>query len=189
MKNGLEQLKQNNSELKTEVLYLACIKGSAAITTLLAAEYHSVFDWKVKWSNFYPLLEAARRKHTFLFEILLQYKSFKDYKDAFASMRDGEGCSLLHIAADVQDDVIIQFSLKCGVDPTSKNDKGMTALHYVALRGNLNACKLLLESFGDKHGRILSYIESEADNICNETAVYFAAKYNHKRTLKFLLQR
>lgn len=148
-----------------------------------------MFDWKAKWAKSYPLLEAARRKHIPLFETLLQDKCFNNYKDAFASMVDGEGNSLLHIAADVQEDVILQFSLHCGADPTAKNVKGMTPLHYVAMRGNLNACKLLLDSFGSKHDAISSYIESVADNVCKETAVYFAAKHNHKPMLKLLLQR
>ena len=153
-----------------------------------------MFDWKAKWSKSYPLLEAARRKYIPLFEALLQDRCFNDYKDAFASMVDGERNSLLHIAADIQEDVILQFSLHCGADPTAKNDKGMTPLHYVAMRGNLNACKLLLDSLGNssrgnKHSAILSYIANEADNVCKETAVYFAAKHNHKDMLKFLLRR
>ena len=148
-----------------------------------------MFDWKAKWGKSYPLLEAARRKQIPLFEALLQDRCFNNYKDAFASMVDGERNSLLHIAADIQEDVILQFSLHCGADPTVKNDKGMTPLHYVAMRGNLNACKLLLGSLGNKHSAILSYIASEADNVCKETAVYFAAKHNHKDILKCLLQR
>lgn len=149
-----------------------------------------MFDWKAKWGNSYPLLEAARRKHIVIFETLLQDRCFNDYKDAFASMVDDvERNSLLHIAADIQEDAILQFSLDCGADPTVKNDKGMTPLHYVAMRGNLNACKLLLDSLGNKHVAILSYIRSVADNVCKETAVYFAAKHNHKDMLRFLLQR
>ena len=73
-----------------------------------------MFDWKARWAKSYPLLEAARRKHIPLFEILLQDKCFNNYKVAFASMVDGEGNSLLHIAADVQEDMILQFSLLCG---------------------------------------------------------------------------
>lgn len=181
----------SETHCKAVVLHSACTRGNVAVVTLFA-KYHSLFDWATKSnSKCYPLLEAARRKHVALFETLLQCQSFKDCyasKDSFVSMTDGEGNSLLHIAADVEEDVILQFSLDFGVDPTSKNDKGMTPLHYVAMRGNVNACKLLLKYFGDDYDAILSYIESEADKVCKETAVYFAAKHNHKMMLKFLLQ-
>ena len=176
------------SAIKTEALYLACTRGNVSVTTLFA-KYQSVFDWKTKWSKSFPLLEAARRRHVSVFEILRQHQSFMDYKNAFASMTDGEGNTLLHIAADVQEDEILKLSLECGVDPTTKNDKGMTPLHYIAMRGNMNACHHLLKCFGNRNSTIVSYIESEADKICKETAVYFAAKHNHKSMLKFLLQR
>lgn len=193
VKRHLEELKTNrpvssNTKKSTEVLYAAYTRGSIA-TVALFTEYYFIFDWKAQWAKSYPLLEAARRKYTPLFEILLQDKCFNDYKDAFACMVDGEGNSLLHIAVDVQEDMILQFSLHCGADPTAKNMKGMTPLHYVAMRGNLNACKVFLDSFGNKHDAILSYIKSEADNVCKETAVYFAAKHNHKHMLELLLQR
>ena len=193
MKSRLEELKTNrpvssNTKKSTEALYAACARGSVAVVSLFT-EYYFMFDWKEKWAKSFPLLEAARRKYIPLFEILLQDKCFNDYKDAFASMVDVEGNSLLHIAADVQEDMILHFSLHCGADPTLKNSKGMTALHYVAMRGNLSACKLLLDSFGSKHDAILSYIKSVADNVCKETAVYFAAKHNHKPMLKLLLHR
>ncbi len=192
MRNRLEELRTNrpvssNTKKSTEALYAACTRGSVAIVALFT-EYYFLFDWKAQWTKSFPLLEAARRKHVPLFEILLQDKCFNDYKNAFASMADGEGNSLLHIAADVQEDTILQFALHCGADPITKNAKGMTPLHYVAMRGNLNACKMVLDSFGNKYGAISSYIESEADNVCKETAVYFAAKHNHKHMLKLLLQ-
>ena len=193
MRKHLEELRTNrpvssNTKKSVEALYAACTRGSVAIVALFT-EYYFLFDWKAQWAKSYPLLEAARRKYIPLFEILLQDKCFNDYKNAFASMVDGEGNSLLHVAADVQENTILRFALHCGAHPTAKNAKGMTALHYVAMRGNENACKLLLNSFGNKYGAVSSYIESEADNVCKETAVYFAAKHNHKHMLKLLLQR
>ena len=176
-----------SNAVKKEALYLACTRGSTTITSVFA-NYQSVFDWTTKWSKSFPLLEAARRRHVSVFESLLQHQSFMDNKNAFALMTDGEGNTLLHIAADVQEDVILKFALECEVDPMITNDKGLTPLHYAAMRGNMNACHHLLKC-SDNRNSTVSYIESEADKICKETAVYFAAKHNHKSMLKFLLQR
>lgn len=178
----------SSSTVKTEALYLACTRGSVTVTNLFV-RYHSIFDWTTKWAKSSPLLEAARRRHVSVFETLLRHQSFMDYKNAFVAMTDGEGNTLLHIAADVQEDEILKFSLECGVDPMTTNDKGMTPLHYVAMRGNMNACHHLLKCFDNRPSTIASYIESEADKICKENAVYFAAKHNHKSMLKLLLKR
>ena len=102
-------------------------------------------------------------------------------------MVDGEGNTLLHIATNNEEVSIVKFSLEFGLEPLKGNFKGVTPLHFAAMRGNEIITTLLLES--KKVTDIKSYITAKADGVCNETPFYFAAKFNQPSMIKFLLQR
>lgn len=146
---GLDRL-QNFNTKPTAILFAACTCGNPEISSLIAGK-HSWFDFCSQYSvtKSYPLHEAALRHNTEFFEILSQDPVFKEKYTSdrkFTSMKDGEGNTLLHIAADKQAINIIKFSLEFGLDPLVKNFKGVTPLHFAAMRGSEVIAKLLLES-------------------------------------------
>ena len=175
----------------TDALYTACTCGNSEISSLIA-EYHPCFkfcDYHAPTKS-YPLLEAARRHDTSFFDILMQDPAFKrDYASdkQFVSMEDSEGNTLLHIAANKEDVSIVKFALEFGSHPLKGNFKGVTPLHFAAMRGNEDIAKLILDS--EKVSDIKLCIAAKADGVCNETPFYFAAKFNHPNMIKFLLKR
>ena len=102
-------------------------------------------------------------------------------------MADSEGNTLLHIAVNKEETSIVKFALEFGLDPLRQNNKGVTPLHFAAMRGNESIAKLLLDS--EKVSDIKSCIASKAGGVCNETPFYFAAKFNHPNMIMFLLER
>jgi hypothetical protein len=158
----------------------------------LIAENHSCFDLCDQHTptNSYPLLEAARRHDAVFFDTLMQAPgSSESYaaKTDFVSMADSEGNTLLHIAANKEEISIVKFALEFGLNPLKGNNKGVTPLHFAAMRGNENIAKLLL--YSEKVSDMKSYIAAKAAGVCNETPFYFAAKFNHPNMILFLLER
>lgn len=180
-----------NIEESTDVLHTACTYGNPEVS-LLIAEHHSLFSFCEQHSSTksYPLLEAARKHDAGFFDTLALDPDFKEKYAGnlnFVSLVDGEENTLLHIAANIEEISIVKFALEFGLDPLKGNYKGVTALHFAAMRGNEDIAKLLLDS--EKVLDIKSYIAAKADGVCNETPFYFAAKFNHPNMINFLLKR
>ena len=182
---------EKDADLHTAVLFAACSCGNPEITSVIAKE-HSLFDFSSRFSvtKTYPLHEAARKHDTMFFKLLAQDPAFKNRYTSnpkFVSMIDGEGNTLLHIAANEQEVHIASFSLEFGLDPLKRNFKGITPLHFAAMQGSVAIATLLLNS--EKVSDIKSYITAEASGVCHETPFYFAAKFNHPNMMEFLLER
>ena len=174
----------------TDVLYTACTCGNPQVTSLIA-ENHSHFEFCEQHllTKSFPLLEAARKHDVAFFDTLAQNPDFKEkYTNCF-SMVDSEGNTLLHIAANNEDVGIVKFALEFGLDPQKGNYKGVTPLHFTAMRGSEGIAKLLLDWEKEKETDVRAYIAAKAVGVCNETPFYFAAKFNHPSMIKFLLQR
>ena len=189
----LQNLGSENADQGTDALHTACTRGIPEISSLIA-ENHLCFNFCDRHSltNSYPLLEAARRHDAVFFDTLTNAPSFKEKyaaKQNFASlaMEDGEGNTLLHIAANKEEINIVKFALEFGLNPLKGNTKGVTPLHFAAMRGNESIAKLLLDS--EKISDIKSYIAVKAVGVCGETPFYFAAKFNHPNMIIFLLKR
>ena len=178
-------------DTSTAVLFAACTCGNPEISSLIVKQ-HSLFDFSSRDSltKTYPVHEAARKHDTKFFELLAQDSEFKNRyasNPRFTSMIDGEGNTLLHIAADEEELSIVTFSLEFGLDPLKNNFKGITPLHFAAMKGSVAIAKLLLNS--EKVSDIKSCISAEASGVCYETPFYFAAKFNHPNMIQFLLER
>lgn len=198
IKNDLEKIRSllqilgsENADQGTDALHTACTRGNPEISSLIA-EKHSCFNLcdHHSPSNSYPLLEAARRHDAVFFDILAHAPGFEEKyaaKEDFVSLADGEGNTLLHIAANKEEVSIVKFALEFGLNPLKGNSKGVTPLHFAAMRGNESIAKLLLDS--KKISDIKSYIAVKAVGVCNETPFYFAAKFNHPNMIIFLLKR
>ena len=187
----LQSLGSENPSQGTNALYTACTCGNPEIS-LLIAKNHSRFDLCDQHTptNSYPLLEAARRHDTVFFDTLRQAPdSSESYaaKESFVSMADSEGNTLLHIAVNKEEISIVKFALDFGLNPLRGNNKGVTPLHFAAMRGNEDIAKLLL--YSEVSDNMKSYIAAKATGVCNETPFYFAAKFNHPNMISFLLER
>ena len=175
------------------MLHTACTCSNPEISALIAKN-HSRFNLCDHHSltNTYPLLEAARRHDAVFFDALMQAPGSKENyasMESFVSMADSEGNTLLHIAANNEEISIVKFALEFGLNPLNGNNKGVTALHFAAMRGNESIAKVLLES--EEVSDIKAYIATKAVGVCNETPFYFAAKFNHPRPnmITFLLEK
>ena len=84
---------------------------------------------------------------------------------------------LLHIAAMVGDAPIFNKLLEIGLDPTSKDDAGMTAMHYAAMHGHL---EILL--------KLVSIADMEAKDYCGQTPLALAVYEGSFAAVRFLLQ-
>ena len=187
----LQNLGSENADQGTDALHTVCTLSNPEISSLIA-ENHSCFNLcdHHSPSNSYPLLEAARRHDAVLFDTLTRVPGFEENyaaKENFVSLADGEGNTLLHIAANKEEVSIVKFALEFGLNPQKGNNKGVTPLHFAAMRGNESIAKLLLDS--EKVSDIKSYIASKAIGVCNETPFYFAAKFNHPNMIMLLLKR
>ncbi|CAF9916397.1 MAG: hypothetical protein GOMPHAMPRED_000985 [Gomphillus americanus] len=109
----------------------------------------------------------------------LGYGEWNSYDDF-----DGEvDCSrpyvrqLLHIAAMVGDVPIFDKLLEIGLDPTAKDDKGMTAMHYTAIHGHV---EILL--------KLMRLADMEAKDHCDHTPLAVAVSEGSFAAVRLLLQ-
>ena len=135
-------------------------------------------------------LKQLERHDAVFFDALMQAPGSKENyasMENFVSMADSEGNTLLHIAANNEEISIVKFALEFGLNPLKGNNKGVTPLHFAAMRGSESIAKVLLES--EEVSDIKAYIAAKAIGVCNETPFYFAAKFNHPNMITFLLEK
>ncbi|KAG2492690.1 hypothetical protein HYH03_009104 [Edaphochlamys debaryana] len=122
-------------------LQLAAERGRADVIRVLL-KAGAWLDAPNKYST-QPLRLAARGGHLEAFQVLVEAGAKLD-----VDVPEG-GWQLLHSAAAGGDPAVTQAVLQAGADVNARNEHGHTPLALAALRGNLEAVRVLLDARAD----------------------------------------
>lgn len=96
-----------------------------------------------------------KEKSSILFRVIVRAPSVDIVKHILgygfdSSIKDENGCTLLHLAAGANNTDSVRFFIKEGLDVNAKNNYGETPLHFAAMySGKTDNLKLLIDSGAD----------------------------------------
>ncbi|KAF3480866.1 ankyrin [Arthroderma uncinatum] len=116
----------------------AIASGHIDVVRILLATDGIELNGDVGWRRSIPLVAATRHKNIEIFRLLLEDKR------VIPDINIGGGrtalmCSVVHGQLDMFQALILR-----GCDPNSKNDTGLTSLHYAAIHGRIDIVEYLL---------------------------------------------
>ena len=117
---------------KTTPLHFACRNGDLALATLLIEHGADVFAadrggatplWCAAGGGFYR--SPAEKQHAAILKLLVN-------RGASLATKNGEGKTLLHLAAETVRIEVAKYLLRAGLNVNARMQNGLTPLHYAA---------------------------------------------------------
>ena len=157
-----------------------------------------------------PLHIAAANQHTAIFTALSQCQTFKEtyagnrvFLEAKVSRfccqnnktpniiityQDSEGNTLLHLAVDAADGLLVEWCFEFGFSVRLCNATRMNCMHTAARRGDYDVAVQVLKQAKKEGGEVLrSFID--LPNSVRATPLYMCAKFGNAKVMELLLEK
>ena len=170
-------------------LHHACIHGYANIVIALA-EHQSIDYCAVNIEGDFPLHLAATEHRIKVFTALKAKQHIMEMfhsNEAFKSLRDPDGNTLLHLVVDAEETEVVEWCLEIGMDLRTQNNTGMNSLHVAARRGCVEIAEMLLENALGLGNDIRAFLDLRDNH--RASPLYLAAKFNQCGMVELLLER
>ena len=138
----------------------------------------------------YPLHLAATELHRDVFAAVKNDEELveKLRNSQFASLKNSERNTLLHVVVDSEDMEAVKLCLLLGFDLRAGNIKGFNSLHVAARRGNVAIVNMLLDKERERGEEALhSFVNSR--NRYLASSLYLAAKFGQVKVIELLLKK
>ncbi|CAI8040068.1 Transient receptor potential cation channel subfamily A member 1 homolog [Geodia barretti] len=137
-----------------------------------------------------PLHIAAANQHTAIFTALSQCQTFKETyagNRVFLEAKDSEGNTLLHLAVDAADGLLVEWCFEFGFSVRLCNATRMNCMHTAARRGDYDVAVQVLKQAKKEGGEVLrSFID--LPNSVRATPLYMCAKFGNAKVMELLLE-
>lgn len=153
-------------------VYIAASHGfTQSVKILLKAK--AFLHFKTKTQQLSPLITSVENNHLKTTELLLKANAYVDAYEA-------KGTTALFFATQNNHVSIVKLLLKYSADPEIMNRNGMTPFLIAAQSGKLEILDVFLQK------GILNIDDQGPEG---QTAIFFAAQYNHPKIIELLLAK